>query len=62
MSRFKHALCLAELPDTPVPGYWRRCHRHANHPGRHRIVFRDGFTREWRDGDNRSVRSRGVVP
>lgn len=55
MAGFKNALCLDPLPDYYPPLTWRRmCHRHRGHPGRCRIVFRDGGVREWNTGDNES--------
>ena len=54
MRLFKNALCLASRPDVEgkyATGYWQRCHRHTQHEGRHRVVFRDGGVREWNTGD-----------
>lgn len=51
---FKNALCLARRPDLYASfshSYAHLCKRHTNHPGRHRVVFRDGGVREWNSGD-----------
>jgi hypothetical protein len=59
MSRpFKAALCLAFMPDAYgfSFGAWvRSCHRRKDHDGSHRVAFRDGGVREWKDGDRESA-------
>ncbi len=62
MKPFKGALCLAHLPDFYYGGgrYEYRCKRHKEHPGRHRVVFRDGGVREWGTGDDDSELTRGA--
>lgn len=57
MSRFKNSLCLASLPDGYRYAAYT-CRRHANHPGKHQVVFRDGFKRVWADGDKESRREK----
>ena len=54
---FKNALCLASVPGWgwTIGGYWLSCKRRTNHPGRHRVVFRDGGVGEWAQGDRESV-------
>jgi len=53
---FKNALCLAALPDWLGYAPWAmQCHRRTGHPGRHRVVYRDGGIREWVSGDRESV-------
>lgn len=55
---FKNALCLAPIPDAYGyirPPWCLQCHRRGGHPGKHRVVFRDGGVREWNSGDRESV-------
>ncbi len=54
---FKNALCLAMRPEANWPGadgYHHRCKRLADHQGRHRVKYTDGYTC-WNDGDRDSV-------
>ena len=48
---FKNALCLVPLPDFYQPSWHEVCHRRANHEAPHRVRFRDGGSRVWKDGD-----------
>ncbi len=54
---FKNALCLAAIPDASGYGDapWQlRCKRRPDHPGPHRVKFRDGKYRVWNTGDEKS--------